>query len=235
MYSDSCDSSSPHVQIEVILDGRPVSLPPHRKSPAAIRSFLESLALEQQRVLWSFSVDGDAESSAGVLSAPGQFLRVIGQSITLEQMPLRLVENSIQQTSQVHAQVQEAVTRVLINEARYAHEIWWSITRELKQPLMTLSLLPDDTCGNTRGTSLMQLRRWQLQQLACVIKDVDLACQSADPTALSDALETRVLPWLEGLQESLDLLRHTVLAAHDLAEQDALHAGKGVGKSEFPA
>jgi hypothetical protein len=60
----------------------------------------------------------------------------------------------------------------------------------------------------------MQLRRWQLQQLAGIIREVDQACQAGDPTALSDALEKRVLSWLEGLQESLDLLRNLLLASH---------------------
>jgi len=56
----------------------------------------------------------------------------------------------------------------------------------------------------------MQLRRWQLEQLAGIIQEVDRACESDDPTALSDALETRVLPWLEGLLDTLALLRFTL-------------------------
>lgn len=222
MHSDSFDSSSPTTQFEVFLDGQPVVLPTQRRSPSAIRSYLEGLALEQQRILWAFSVDGEAESSAGLLSAPGQFLRVIGQTIGLEQVPLQLVENAIQQTGHAHAEVQAAVTRVMINHAGSAHELWWDLTRGLKQPLLTLSLLPENVFGTANGgTSAMQLRRWQLQQLASVIRDVDQACESDDPTALSDALESRVLPWLENLQESLDLLRHTLLAAHEFAGCEA--------------
>jgi hypothetical protein len=63
----------------------------------------------------------------------------------------------------------------------------------------------------------MQLRRWQLQQLAGIIREVDRACQADDPTALSDALEDRVLPWLAGLQETLALLRGTLLVAPEPA------------------
>ncbi len=222
MHSDSSDSSSPTTQFEVFLDGQLVSLPTRRRSPAAIRSYLEGLALEQQRILWSFSVDGEAESSAGLLSAPGQFLRVIGQTIGLEQVPLQLVENAIQQTGHAHAEVQAAVTRVMINEAGSAHELWWDLTRGLKQPLLTLSLLPENIFGSSaNGTSMLQLRRWQLQQLATVIRDVDEACESQESTMLSDALENRVLPWLESLQESLDLLRHLLLSAHELTGCEA--------------
>jgi hypothetical protein len=218
MYSDAFDSSSPMGQIEVFLDGQPVALPAQRRSPAAIRSFLEALALEQQRILWSFSIDGEADSSAGLLSAPGQFLRVSGQTIGLEQVPLQLVENAIHQTGHAHAEVQAAVTRVLINEGGSAHELWWNLTKGLKQPLLTVSLLPENICQSVVGVPLaIQLRRWQLQQLAGIIREVDRACDSNDSTGLSDALEKRVLPWLEALQESLDSLRRALLAAHDLA------------------
>jgi hypothetical protein len=67
----------------------------------------------------------------------------------------------------------------------------------------------------------MQLRRWQLQQLAGIIQEVDRACQTENPTALSDALETRVLPWLEGLLETLALLRLTLRTAPETAGRPA--------------
>ena len=213
MWSGPCDSSAPGGQIEVMLDGQPVGLPPQRRSLAAIRSYLEGMALEQQRILWSFCVDGEVATSAGLLAVPGQFARVTGQTIGLEQMPLQLVESAIQQTARAHQEVQSAVAHVMINEASRSHELWWNLSRGLKQPLLTLSLLPETIFKCASGSaSLMQLRRWQLQQLAGIIKEVDQACQADDPTALSDSLEKRVLPWLEGLQESLDLLRNLLLA-----------------------
>ena len=222
MYSDSNNPSSPESQIEVVLDGRRVGVPPQRRSLAAIRSYLESRALEQQRVLWSFRVVGDATGSAGVSSAPGQFLRVQAQTIGLDQMPLQLVENALLQTAQAHAKVQRAVAHVMINEAAWGHELWWNMNEGLKQPLLTLSLLPESVCGPANGSaSSMQLRRWQLQQLAGIIQEVDRACQADDPTALSDALEARVLPWLEGLQETLVLLRQTLLPAPEMACREA--------------
>ena len=92
------------------------------------------------------------------------------------------------------------------------------MTRGLKQPLLTLSLLPETVCRPANGSaSLMQLRRWQLEQLAGIIREVDQACQMEDSTALSDALEQRVLPWREGLLETLVLLRATLRAAPETA------------------
>ena len=212
MCPDSNDSSLPEGRLEVVLDGRPVGLPPQRRSLAAIRSYLETLALEQERILWSFTVDRDAASSVE------KFLRVTGQTIGLAQMPLQLVENTIRQTGQAYAEVQRAVAQVMINDGVRGHDLWWSLARGLKQPLLTLSLLPETVCRPANGSaSLMQLRRWQLQQLAGIIQEVDRACQTENPAALSDALETRVLPWLEGLLEMLVLLRLTLRAAPEMA------------------
>jgi hypothetical protein len=137
-------------------------------------------------------------------------------------MPLQLVENAIQQTGQAHAAVQRAVSQVMINEAARGAELWWSLAQGLKQPLLTLSLLPEAVSGPANGSaSPMQLRRWQLQQLAGIIQEVDRACQTENPTALSDALETRVLPWLEGLLETLALLRLTLRTAPETAGRAA--------------
>jgi hypothetical protein len=205
MCSDSKDAPFPENQLEVMLDGQPVGLPPQRRSLTAIRSYLESLALEQQRIIWLFSVDGDAANSTG------RFLRITCQTIGLDKMPLQLVENAIQQTKTAHAEVHSAVSQVMINEAERGRELWWGLAKGLKQPLLTLSLLPDAVCGPANGSaSPMQLRRWQLEQLAGIIQEVDRACETDDPTALSDALETRVLPWLEGLLDTLALLRFTL-------------------------
>ena len=82
---------------------------------------------------------GDAASSAGSLTAPSQFLRVLGETIELAQMPLQLVERAIQQAAQAQADVHEAVARVMINEGSRGHELWWNLTQGLKQPVLTLT------------------------------------------------------------------------------------------------
>src|SRR5947207_10900444 len=60
MRSDLRPSSKPGSRVEVILDGQPVSLPPLRCSLAAIRSYVERMALERQRIICAILVDGQA-------------------------------------------------------------------------------------------------------------------------------------------------------------------------------
>jgi hypothetical protein len=202
--------SVPH-ELEVKLDGSVVDVPSERRSFAAICSYLESLALQQQRILCSLNVDGYPVNLAQPRNNSKKFARIEGETMSLNEVPAQLIKAALQQTATVRGRVQSAVELVLINDGQRARELWWNLSSALKEPLLTLSLLPENICGPANGrASLMQLRKWQLQQLGCVIKDVDEACRLEDSTALSDALEKRALPWLDMLQESLTLWHETV-------------------------
>ena len=205
MFMASTDSFSPG-EVEVILDGLAVDVPFERRSFAGIRSHLESLALQQQRILCALNVDGESVNLTQSRYTIKRFSRVEAETMSLNEVPAQLIKAALQQTVSVRNRVQSAVELVLINEIQQARELWWHLVTSLKEPLLTLSLLPETLCGPENGrASLIQLRKWQLQQLGCVIQDTDLACRSEDPASLSDALEKRVLPWLDNLHESLQL------------------------------
>lgn len=211
MHPELRKSTSTGADLQVLLDGRAVSLPPQRRSLAAIRSYLEVLALEQQRILFSFRVDGARVNLSAMLPTQTRFTKVEAETLDLTQVPLQLIKTAIVQTGEAKSQVISAVTLVLINEPGWAREHWWNLVRVLNQPLLTLSLMPENAYSSTaNGTSLAQLRKWQLQQLAAILRDVDQACWSDEAGALSNALEYRVLPWLQGLQTSLDLWHETL-------------------------
>lgn len=195
-----------------MLDGQPVLLPPQRKSLAAIRSYLEVIALEQQRILYSLRVDGARINLAAMLPTQSRFARVEAETIDLNEVPLQLIRTARLQCAEAKAQVTSAVTLVLINNGAWAREHWWSLVRVLNQPLLTLSLVPESAYApQPSGASLSQLRKWQLQQLGAILKEVDEAGQCDQFGSLSDALERRVLPWLQGLETSLELW-HEMLA-----------------------
>jgi hypothetical protein len=211
---------SPVVRDEpcILLDGEPVQLPPGRRSLNGIRSYLETLAMGRQRVLRSFSVDGKDNHPSRSSETDESFARVEGRTMDLDHMPLHLIRAARDQAAHAQASVHSAVMFVLINEGQVAREFWWNLALELKQPLLTLCLLPDSTFddGPSRS-SLTQLRKWQLEQLSMILKDVDAACWSEDLRVLSHALDHRVVPWLEDLQASLELCYETLLAGSRMA------------------
>ena len=201
-----------------MLDGVTVKLPPECCSPNAIRCHLEMLALEKQRVLHSLSMDGVPVNPALPMAHHGGFSRIEAETVDLEDTSVLLLNTALQQIDHARECVETAITLVLINDACVAHELWWNLARQLKQPVLTLSLLPDNC-----HTSLTQLRRWQLEQIAAIIRDVGETCHSADVIPLSNALENRVLPWLQKLGELISLWRETVMAGSRLGiESDAL-------------
>jgi hypothetical protein len=212
-YMASFDSLPVGV-VEVRLDGVPIELPAERRSFAAIRSYLESLALEKQRILCGLIVDGQPVSLTAPRYPLGALGTIEGETMSLAEVPAQLINAALQQTENVRAQVQSAVELVLINDNRRACELWWELVVYLKEPLLTLALLPESACITAGGSAtITQLRQWQLEQLGRVIQDVDECCDAEDPTLLSDALEKRVLPWLDRLHDSLKLWFETVLFA----------------------
>lgn len=171
MHPDLRDSASTGADLTVMLDGRPVPLPPQRRSLAAIRSYLETLALEKQRILFSLRIDGARVNLSAMLPTQRKFERVEAETIDLAEVPLKLINTAMVQTSEAETQVLSAVALVLINEAGWAREHWWSLARLLHQPLLTLSLMPETAYGSeSAGASLVQLRKWQLQQLGAIFK-----------------------------------------------------------------
>lgn len=217
------DSSAvdPHwKQVEVTLDGFPVALPAERRTIVAIRAYLEALALEQQRILYAFAIDGRPANFSQPSGQLETFSRIEAETITLDEVPLQILRTAQTQVAQAVARIESALALICINDASAAREIWWQIARDLKEPLLTLSLLPDGICGPANGrASLTQLRKWQLQQLAAIVGDVDEASRSEETSGIVRALEERVLPWLQGLTQSIGLWHETVAASSRLAAE----------------
>ncbi len=203
--------SLPHSGIDVKLDGLSVEIPPERHSLSGICAYLESMALRRQRILCSLIVDGEPLDLTQPSGRIKTFSSVEAETMGLSDVPVQLVKAALQQTIFVRDHVQAAVELVLINEVQSAKELWWELALALKEPLLTLSLLPEGICGPAEGqASLMQLRKWQLQQLGSVIEDVNKVCECDNPLLLSDVLEIRVLPWLQNLQDFLALWQQTI-------------------------
>ena len=198
--------------ILVTLDCETVALPAGRNSLNAIRSYLETLSLARQRVLAVFAVDNAPVNLALPLVDNGAFCRIDAETIPLEELPLLLLTTAGQQADRARESVEAALTLVLINNHATARELWWKIACQLKEPILTLSLMPENLCQLSCGTTFQKLRRWQLEQIAAIVCKVDSACDSTDNIKLSDALEKLVLPWLQNLHAHICLWHDATLA-----------------------
>lgn len=220
MSSSSSDAPLRDGQIEVLLDGLPIKVPPERRSLSGIFSLLDTLALEQSRVLYWFTVDGHPAEPGQPITIDRPCVRVEAASLDLRQFPQQLIRTAIHQTARAIEEVQSAISTVLINDTHTARELWWRLAATLKSPLLTLSLLPQGNYQSANNRpSLVELRKWQLHQLACLIKDVDEVCWADDTRPLSNLLEQRVVPWLETLGDSLELWLETLQTSLPMADK----------------
>ena len=209
-------------EIVVTLDCDQVLLPFGRCSLNSIRSHLEALALARQRVLAEFSVDGVPLDLSQPLDARA-FSRINALTIPLDEFPLLLLATAARQIACTRASVEAALTLVLINSRANACELWWNLAGQLKEPVLTLSLMPENFCRHCCGTTFDKLRRWQLEQISLIVRRVDAACDEPDNIPLSDALEKLVLPWLD------------TLAQHVRLWHEATEAGTRLGIKISPA
>jgi hypothetical protein len=214
----------PGAEVEILLDGIPVEMPANLCSPNGIRHWLETLALEQQRVLCALIVDGRSADLLEPLNFPKSFSRVEAETVGLDETAVLVLKTAACQVEQARASVEKGLTLVLINGSAVSRELWWELARQLKEPVLTLSLLPENGGVPLYGSvSLTQLRKWQLEQIAVIIRDVDEASELGNTIHLSNALENRVLPWLEKLYELVLLWHETVLAASRLGIKQEPH------------
>jgi hypothetical protein len=207
-------------EIQVTLDCETVPLPNGHLSVTSIRSYLETLALANQRVVAEFTVDGFPVDPSLPLENLS-FRRVDAITVTLNEFPLLLLATARRQVERVRASVDTALTLVLINPPATARELWWKIASQLKDPILTLSLMPEHLCQNSCGTTFHKLRRWQLEQISVIVRRVDQACDLQDNFMVSDALEKLVLPWLDQLGEQVRLWQAAMQAGARLG----LHSG----------
>jgi hypothetical protein len=217
MEPQSGDPAGANGETEIFLDGLPVELPSEGHSLSAVRSYLETLSLEKQCVLCALAVDGQTVNLALPLARRETFSRVEAESVALDDSEILLLKTALQQTSHARECVETALTLVLINSSNVARELWWNIALLLKGPILTLSLLPDHVGGQANGVaSFKKIRKWQLEQVATIIREVDRACKTNDTLLISDTLEKRVLPWLCKLGDLLSLWHETALAGSRL-------------------
>jgi hypothetical protein len=203
-------------KVQVTLDGETVKIPFAHGSLNSIRSLLETLALEKQKILFTLRVDGVPASLSQPSADQPEFSRVDAESIPLGELPLLLLTSAQQQADRLRADLENALTLVLINDQPAAREIWWGIARQLKEPILTLSLMPDSVCKLCSTVSFERLRKWQLQQIAVIVREVNAVCEAGDNIKISDALERRVLPWLQKLSDLIQLWLQAISASYQL-------------------
>ncbi len=199
-------------QVQVSLDGEPVSLPVEMRSFKAICSHLNSLAQQQHRIIATFSVEIEPIYIAAAWLDRKPACRVAARTAGPETLHLGIIQTALKQVENAREMVRDTTIQVRIDDGCIAAGQWKALAQHLQQPLETMRALPENL-SNFPGVHAApdQLRQWQFEQLASIRSDVDEACRRKDTHAILHVLEGRVMSWLENLGNLLSLWRETLL------------------------
>jgi len=209
----SAPASTPQntYQTSVLLDGKPVALAGQNASSlTAVRAHLEILALCQQRILFSLTVDGMALNLGDTSLPSRRFKRVVASTISFDQLRFQLLRAARKQVEHLKSRVEGAVLLALINDWPVVQRCWWDLLPDLKEPLVTLSfcteLFPQPP---PLPLSVFRGRVIEAEHLGRLLSELESICEQRDGASFSDALEQRLLPWLEQLDDSLARFNET--------------------------
>jgi len=188
-------------QTQVLLDGKAIEIPVSAsQSLSEVRAHLELIALRQDRVLASLTVDGKAISLSQVSGMKGEFCLVQAFSIGFAELAQSVAITTRLQVCELKSKVDAAVTLVLINPWTPALQHLKQLEAELRTLLVVLHFLQELT-----GSPMMNIQfgnRTMLEHLSeflSIINSIDHAESKQNLILLSDVLENKLSPWLNTL------------------------------------
>ncbi|MEO8428096.1 MAG: hypothetical protein ABI651_13380 [Verrucomicrobiota bacterium] len=194
------DLSSP-IRIEVMMDGKPLELPEHvRGSLTAIRSYLESLALQHGRVVSFFTVDAIIINIMEESSEIRGMQRVNADTISFDELTRQLISTACDRLKHLHATAEGIITQVLINDWPEVQKLWESWQPDFKSPILVVNFLRE-LCG-VRLDELRCCNQSLGQHLTffnALIDELEAVVATKNILEFSNFLEERYAPWLQRL------------------------------------
>jgi len=194
------DLSSP-IRIEVIMDGKPLELPEHvNGSLTAIRSYLESLALQRGRVMSFFSVDGIIINTIEDSPEIKNMQRVKADTIGYDELTRQLISTACDRLKHLHVAAERAITQILINDWPEVQALWERWQLDFKSPILVVNFLRE-LCG-VRLDELSCCNQTLGQHLTFfnpLIDEVEAVVATKNILQFSNLLEDRYAPWLQQL------------------------------------
>jgi len=183
------------------MDGKPLELPEHTKgSLTAIRSYLESLALQGCRVVSFFSVDGIIINSIEDSLEIKKMRRVKADTIGYDELTRQLISTACDRLKNLHVAAESAITQILINDWPEVQALWERWQPDFKSPILVVNFLRE-LCG-VRLDELRCCNQTLGQHLTFfnpLINDVEAVVATKNILQFSNLLENRYAPWLQQL------------------------------------
>ena len=192
----------------VTLDGKTLEVPQHvQDSLPAIRSYLELMALEQQRVVSVLSVDGQLVNLQCPRLEPAHFHRIQAQTISFTDLSRQLIATAHAQVRLLQTRVEAAAMQVLINDWPAVNRLWQEWVPEFMSPVLIIKSLRE-LCGVRLDELSIEDQQLSdhLAQFSPMWEHIERIFEQQDTIELSNALEQRLGPWLDRLAVFLEKL-----------------------------
>lgn len=191
--------------VQVTVDGRPVTLPADvQPTLGGLCSYLEQLALQQERVLISIRVDGVAASSIGSVDASIRPRWLDVTTASLAEFSYDLMGLAHEQCEVLSRRVRDTALRVLINEWPIAERLWGELVPDLRSPLTVISFCEEIRLRHAReaGPRRSGLRA-HLREFSGLWRRLTQCFERKDSEKFFDMLDQELAPWYDQLAKLL--------------------------------
>ena len=193
----------------VTLDGQSVK-PPEWVcgSVPALQAYLEGVAAQNDRVLWSLHVDG-AKICLSRSLAPA-IRQVQASTISLDEFCQHLVASGQAKVKALQEAIESAVLTVVINDWSAARQLWRQWQPLLREPLYALDTVRELVQSRVPASvpsSLLTRRIDEIGNINAQVESLFLEFSSRDDATeglveFSEILEQRLIPWLHNVSDA---------------------------------
>lgn len=202
-------------RLEVTVDGAPLELPKWlADSLTSIRTYLECVAMKQERVLWSLLVDGQKMDLAQPLPGDDGFRVVRANTITFEELRNRLISAGREKVADLISAMQPVSLMVLINGLEYAKDLWFEWEPQLREPLFSLRALQelDETADDTLVlrpdiANYLEHLTFICLEVESLFIDPSFGKNESGVVSFSEILDCTLVPLLKKLEQEFQVLQ----------------------------
>ncbi len=161
----------------------------------------------------AFTVDGTALSLHRSLEEISEYKVVAGRTAGIDFLGVELLSSARRQAHDLLERVREISLLVLINKPKAGAEMWLDLQPDLREPLLTLSFLPEISQISAEGLPVLTPSLIALtEELAGLSRRMDaLTSLECDVLTLSEGFDL-VQSWLNNLMEAIHRARSVLYA-----------------------
>jgi hypothetical protein len=193
---------------QILVDGKALSLLSRDEMPRLRADATPRNTRTRQHLFSRSAVEAELR-----FLPPAQNSNTASQRAPMNELRREILNRAIALTCRTILRIERVLELLLLRKEAVAAERVFELGDQLQDILTLFSLLPGSkTARECHLSAPEQLRAWQFEQLDSVLQEIRQAELSSSDGARRYVLETRVLPWLDSMHNTLSLLQEMLPA-----------------------